>query len=588
MNFQKKIVVCYSTLALFFSSILGIGLYYYMHRTYNERMENSLRFTSQQMVSQFNSLYKSMEQVTSILLADTEVRNNIYLLRNPDQYHISEINQYKMIINNKMNADFLLKNYYRVLFFNSEGVLIYSNLNPQQGGISDIGLIIHRPILKSADEALGKPVLTGTYQDIWSGSEGNESVFSMIRAIQGDHLGYIEVQQKEDSLRQIFTPPDQGINAYVMLSDGKLLFTSSDSVPEYLVDLNDYHDSKIYRDEKNKQLIYSAYAEGDIHFFLTVSFANIFSQMHKLTFLIVISSILICGFSLGFIHLVAKRLTQPIRTIRHQIEQTEITNLNKELHINHSEDEIQAWGQAYNNLLIRLSNSIEREKKLSVLQIQAQFNALQAQVNPHFLYNILNILASKGMENNDEVTMEICKKLALMLEYSTNTSEKCATLKEEIDYLKKYVYLMKLRYENKLEVSMNVIPEVEKCVLPKITIQQLVENSIGHGYIQKDVIMKIDVTAKRDHENLVLIIQDNGQGFSEESLQMIRSSMEEAHSKITSMKNNIEIGIGKLGIISLYSSLFLIYQDNVTFQCSNKKNGGAIVSISINLTSPKL
>lgn len=201
MNFQKKIVVCYSTLALFFSSILGIGLYYYMHRTYNERMENSLRFTSQQMVSQFNSLYKSMEQVTSILLADTEVRNNIYLLRNPDQYHISEINQYKMIINNKMNADFLLKNYYRVLFFNSEGVLIYSNLNPQQGGISDIGLIIHRPILKSADEALGKPVLTGTYQDIWSGSEGNESVFSMIRAIQGDHLGYIEVQQKEDSLR---------------------------------------------------------------------------------------------------------------------------------------------------------------------------------------------------------------------------------------------------------------------------------------------------------------------------------------------------------------------------------------------------
>ena len=76
-----------------------------------------------------------MEQVTSILLADTEVRNNIYLLRNPDQYHISEINQYKMIINNKMNADFLLKNYYRVLFFNSEGVLIYSNLNPQQGGI---------------------------------------------------------------------------------------------------------------------------------------------------------------------------------------------------------------------------------------------------------------------------------------------------------------------------------------------------------------------------------------------------------------------------------------------------------------------
>ena len=100
--------------------------------------------------------------------------------------------------------------------------------------------------------------------------------------------------------------------------------------------------------------------------------------------------------------------------------------------------------------------------------------------------------------------------------------------------------------------------------------------------------MKIDVTAKRDHENLVLIIQDNGQGFSEESLQMIRSSMEEAHSKITSMKNNIEIGIGKLGIISLYSRLFLIYQDNVTFQCSNKKNGGAIVSISINLTSPKL
>ncbi len=109
------------------------------------------------------------------------------------------------------------------------------------------------------------------------------------------------------------------------------------------------------------------------------------------------------------------------------------------------------------------------------LQLQAQLDMLQAQVNPHFIYNTLNVISSRGILDDDEVICDICDDLAGMLRYSTDTEKKTATIRMELEYLRKYFSLMKYRYEYKLEYAIEMDPEIDEQWIPKLTVQQFVE-----------------------------------------------------------------------------------------------------------------
>lgn len=165
-----------------------------------------------------------------------------------------------------------------------------------------------------------------------------------------------------------------------------------------------------------------------------------------------------------------------------QMENTGLENLDAELAVPDTDDEVQAVGIAYQNLMRRLNESIVKEKRMSLLQLQAQFDTLQAQVNPHFLYNVLNVISSRGIMDGDEEICEICGCLAAMLRYSTNTKERYATVEKELEYLERYIFLLKSRYEHRLEVEVDCEESVKHEQLPKIVLQQLVENNIQHGY----------------------------------------------------------------------------------------------------------
>ena len=93
-----------------------------------------------------------------------------------------------------------------------------------------------------------------------------------------------------------------------------------------------------------------------------------------------------------------------------------------------------------------------------------------------------NVISSRGVLNDDDVICEICDGLASMLRYSTNTKERYATVEKEADYLEAYIRLLKCRYEHKLEYQITIQPEIKDCILPKLVLQQLVENSISHGW----------------------------------------------------------------------------------------------------------
>ncbi len=179
---------------------------------------------------------------------------------------------------------------------------------------------------------------------------------------------------------------------------------------------------------------------------------------------IILFTILIVGcffiISMAFVIIISRRLTKPIHELRTFMEHTQIENMDKTFRLEMPNDEIEALNKSYQNVLKRLQEAIVKEKRMAILQLQAQFDSLQAQVNPHFLYNVLNVISNRGIISGDETICEICGSLAAMLRYSTNTKERYATICEELNYLEQYFYLLKSRYQHKISFKIQVEEEI--------------------------------------------------------------------------------------------------------------------------------
>jgi two-component system sensor histidine kinase YesM len=266
------------------------------------------------------------------------------------------------------------------------------------------------------------------------------------------------------------------------------------------------------------------------------------------------------------------------------MENTEIGNMDDEIQTKISNDEIESLYESYKAMLNRLNKSTVKEKRMSMLQLQAQFDLLQAQVNPHFLFNVLNVISTRGILADDEVICEICDNLACMLRYATNTKEKHATVQEEIEYLNLYFKLLKYRYEHKLEYSIELDAKIMDKELPKIVLQQVVENSIMHGYTNSNRVINIEVTGYCDENKWYIKVHDNGDGFGENVIEEIYEKCRQAKAKLSEERKNVEMEIGGMGLVNTYARLFLFYNESLIFEL-NSSEGGTDVIIGADISA---
>lgn len=581
MRFRYKLIVSYAALAFILSLILGIVWQYYNTREYRSNAHENLKFLSEQMTIQFDNSYNAMSQVTNYILSDQDMLGAIRGLSDTENRRYTEmISENEAILKNGISNDYFMSNFYRVIFFNTYGNIIYSTMNTDMGVINSKTAIEDCYWLEEARNLHGKPLLVGIHEDNWK-ADSKEKVFSMVRAVQGQPLGYIEVQQKIDRLEELFSFPEREIRTTILLEDGSLFYsTDEENLDTYRTYASSCEDNA-YEDKPSDLLLSLSTSKTGAKIILSEDMRIIREGIPQTAVFSLLLVVTIFSLSMVFVVLISTYLTKPIRDMRKQIEQTQLNNLDQEIIINTSDNEIEALNRSYRDLLRRLSESLDKGKKLSLLQLQAQFDTLQAQVNPHFLYNVLNVISNRGMEDGDEKICDICGNLAAMLRYSTSTVERYATVEQELDYLRQYVYLLKSRFEERLEVEITCEESIRKKIIPKIVLQQLVENSMLHGYNQKDTVMRIKVRGWIEENGWYISVEDNGDGMEEAVLQNLLTKLEEIRKKIHIQKSSIEMEIGQMGLANLYARMYLLYVDGLVFRLENKQESGVIITIGV-------
>ena len=585
MKFRTKLILFFSIVIFFISAILGIVCYNYNSKRLSEKAAQSLKFYSRQTAANVDFTVDSMKHVTDYILSEQDM---LYAMKTLPKYYEKgnygfgktiKHNDLLDTLNTGLAMYYIDSNFYRVIIFNEFGDVASSTNNGSKltnkaRNTSDIKW------LDSAARMHGKPILIAPHMDGW-GIRESEEVFSLARKVQGGDFGYIEVQYATDELKDIFEIPDSDIKVVAFLPGGEILY-QSEGLTGDLVSYIKKHPEVTKMDSITVSSDTSMWASeiSDNYGIRVVALeekTGIIAGMKEAVMIALGMAIGCFVISMGVVIFIASKLSRPLIVLKDQMENTGIENMDAELVVPNTDDEVQAVGIAYQNLMHRLNESIVKERRMSLLQLQAQFDTLQAQVNPHFLYNVLNVISSRGIMDGDEEICEICGCLAAMLRYSTNTKERYATVEKELEYLERYIFLLKSRYEHRLEVEVDCEESVKQEQLPKIVLQQLVENSIQHGYNNSKNIMKIYVHGWRDETGWYFEVRDNGQGTTEEVREELNEKMRKIREKIMSRGSSIEFEIGGMGLANTYARMFLVYNGKAVFRIRNLEEGLSVI-----------
>lgn len=181
-----------------------------------------------------------------------------------------------------------------------------------------------------------------------------------------------------------------------------------------------------------------------------------------------------------------------------------------------------------NKMLDQLEYSIEKEKLLSERERVAEIAALEARINPHFLYNTLDTINWMAIDNNEVEISNAISALGKILRYGINDSNGVVTIATEMDWLNQYISLQQTRLKDTFDFFVDVAPEALQNRIHKLLLQPFVENSIIHGFNGKDGVHRLEIRITVD-TMLNIEITDNGVGMSEEHVRMINSGRFQQH-----------------------------------------------------------
>lgn len=275
---------------------------------------------------------------------------------------------------------------------------------------------------------------------------------------------------------------------------------------------------------------------------------------------------------------IAKKISNPLGQIYSQISSFDVSSnniVNNVLpNIETSIIEINGLYNALLKMQRKTKEALEHELQLQNREMQSRMLALQAQMNPHFLYNSLATIQALADEGMTDEVYYLCQNISDILRYISSDSDQMVCLQDEIKHTKSYLECMKLRYNNELSYNINIPEEMMEYKIPKLCLQLIVENAIKFSTKKKGPwVIKIDGLMASSYWEIH--ITDNGPGFSAESLDTLQKEIDKIDK--TGFLPNLKIN--GMGLMNIYIRFKLLYKGKHIFRLSNNVSEGARVTI---------
>lgn len=282
----------------------------------------------------------------------------------------------------------------------------------------------------------------------------------------------------------------------------------------------------------------------------------------------------VIGFSILAAWIISASIYIPIKKL-HDVTTTITGEDLQALVTTHNVDEITELGISFNLMIGRIRELVNAKLREQENLKKAELKALQAQINPHFLYNTLDTIVWMAESNKTGQVIDIVRALSSFFRIALSKGKEWISLRQEIEHVSSYLTIQKMRYRDILDYKIEVEEELLDSTILKLTLQPLVENALYHGIKTKRNGGTIVVRAKRvGEENVLLDVQDDGVGFTPYKLAQLQDSLAED-------LDEISMGEGGFGLKNVHKRIQLYYGKEYGLSIQSQYRGGTHVSVTI-------
>jgi two-component system sensor histidine kinase YesM len=259
-----------------------------------------------------------------------------------------------------------------------------------------------------------------------------------------------------------------------------------------------------------------------------IPYDDVFQEKKALRNTIWLIAALLVVIACALSYLIAKSFTRPIDLLARQMRSAEKGDFSASL-LDVREaaqmDEIGYLHKRFNSMIRNIEQLIDENYKKQIVIKDTEYRALQAQINPHFLYNTLNSINWMARLRSDEVISTMVESLSQLLRGAMDNKRTMVAVNEEIELINSYMYIQKVRYGKRIDFSVNVDSDVLGSPIPKFALQPIVENAVYHAVDQMAGVCHITIhsEAAGNGDDLVFVVSDDGPGIDKVYLESLRS-----------------------------------------------------------------
>ena len=268
--------------------------------------------------------------------------------------------------------------------------------------------------------------------------------------------------------------------------------------------------------------------------------ARLRGMIGRQTTLLIISSVVAMGALFIALLLyslrVSRSITGPIRALTEKAERFGADNFSS-LPVDTSIAELKTLDRNFDKMAGRITSLMEKQRQDQQSLHRAELELLQAQINPHFLYNTLDSIAILAESQREEDVVNMVTSLSTFFRNSLNRGEDIISLRAELIQAKSYLEIQQIRYSDILTYSISLPEEIQDVTVPKLILQPLIENALYHGIKNRRGRGVIQITGEKQNDDILLQVRDNGAGMTEEQLQRLQAGVYEEHHSGLGLKN---------------------------------------------------
>ncbi|WP_139904087.1 sensor histidine kinase [Clostridium thermarum] len=532
-NLRTELMLYFTIVVTVILVVIGEISSYQTKKTVELRVSESTVETLKQINKNLDYIWGDIQDISLFVVANKNIRN----------YCRMDINDLDKIADTllTLNEEFAnLTNSKRYIF--SINIYGENGLNFETAGPSQVQ---EDTMLKDIEKRIPKdgnflitPVYKRNYQ-----SMGERYIISFYRQINDINnfsrkLGYLRIDVNEEEVNNIYKQIKLGDTGYIFMinKEGYVVLHSDKSELRKNIKDESYFSYLFKEDEGyyhenidgvDTLITYYTSKDGEIIFIGMVPFNELLKEVQLARRLK--NVLIMTGSFLALIisYFVAKKITYPIKKLTRLMKKVEEGDLDVVINVDRK-DEIGILGQSFNRMISELKTLIEEVYKNQIIRKEAQLRALQAQINPHFLYNTLDVIYWTSRMENAPKTGEIVNALAKLFRLGLNRGSEITTIGKEIEHLQNYLIIQKVRYDEEPKIEINIPSELYKFKTIKLLLQPLVENALIHGIADLEERGRILVSGRLEGAEVVIEVADNGAGMDEErAAEILQGEFEE-------------------------------------------------------------